>query len=111
MAAATYYSDFRGQRRPTENFGIGRQFRMREHLTLSVRAEFTNIFNRAYVNNPAISGSGISPQTSPTCKLPSGANGACSTAGLQIVSGFGAINTSSVLYPPRTGQIVARFDF
>jgi len=27
------------------------------------------------------------------------------------VSGFGAINNSSVLYPPRTGQLVARFEF
>jgi hypothetical protein len=108
---ATYYNDFRGERRPTENFGIGRQFHIRERLTMSVRAEFTNIFNRSYLNNPAISGTGISPQTAPSCKLPSGANGACSTSGLQIVSGFGAINTSSVLYPPRTGQVVARFDF
>jgi hypothetical protein len=108
---ATYYNDFRGQRRPTENFGIGRQFRLHERVNLSIRAEFTNIFNRTYVNNPAISGVGISPQTAPTCKLASGANGACSSPGMQIVSGFGAINNSTVLYPPRTGQIVARFDF
>jgi len=107
----TYYGDFRGARRPTENFGIGRQFRIRERMTMSVRAEFTNIFNRTYLNNPATNGAGISPQTAPTCKVPAGGNGACSTSGLQIVSGFGAINNSTVLYPSRTGQIVARFDF
>jgi hypothetical protein len=107
---ATYYNDFRGERRPTENFGIGRQFRVREKVRLNVRAEFTNIFNRTYLNNPAISGTGISPQTAPTCKLPSGGNGACAS-GYQLVSGFGAISTSTVLYPSRTGQIVAKFEF
>ena len=107
---ATYYSDFRGERRPTENFGIGRQFRIREKVRLNVRAEFTNILNRTYFNNPTVSGVGISPQTAPTCKVPSGGNGACAP-GYQVVSGFGAINTSSLLYPPRTGQIVAKFEF
>ena len=107
---ATYYNDFRGQRRPTENFGIGRQFRLKERVTMSIRAEFNNILNRTYLNNPAINGTGVSPQTNPVCQLPSGTNGTCA-AGLRIVSGFGSINTSSVLYPPRTGQIVARFEF
>jgi len=107
---ATYYSDYRGQRRPTENFGVGRQFRIKEKVTLNVRAEFTNIFNRTYFNNPTVSGTGISPQTAPTCKTASGSNGACSP-GEQIVSGFGSINTSTLLYPPRTGQIVAKFSF
>ena len=108
---ASYYGDFRGERRPTENFGVGRQFRIKERVSLSVRAEFNNIFNRTYLNNPAVTGTGISPQTAPTCKLTTGGNGACSTPGMQIVSGFGAINNSTVAYPPRTGQLVARFDF
>lgn len=107
---ATYYGDFRGERRPTENLGIGRQFRIKERVRLNIRAEFTNILNRTYLNNPAISGTGISPQTAPTCKQANGTNGACSP-GQQFASGFGTINTSSVLYPPRTGQIVARFEF
>ncbi len=105
-----YYSDFRGQRRPVENLGIGRQFRIREKMSLNVRAEFTNILNRTYLNNPAINGVGISPQTAPSCKLPTGGNGTCS-AGLQIVSGFGAINTSTLYAQPRTGQLVAQFIF
>ena len=106
----TYYNDFRGERRPVENFAFGRQFHVRERLTLNVRAEFTNIFNRTYVNNPTVNGVGISPQTAPTCKLPTGGNGACQP-GSQIVSGFGAINNSTTLYPPRTGQFVAQFQF
>jgi hypothetical protein len=30
---------------------------------------------------------------------------------MQIVSGFGSIGTSSLAYPPRTGQLVAQFTF
>ena len=104
---ATYYGDFRGQRRPVENLAVGRQFRIRERTSLSVRVEFQNIFNRVYLNNPSVA----SPQTAPVCKLPTGANGACSQPGLQIVSGFGSINTSTLLYQPRTGQLVAQFQF
>jgi len=108
----TYYSDYRGQRRPVENFAFGRQFRLgREGArTLSIRAEFTNIFNRTYLNNPTVNGVGISPQTPPSCKLPTGGTGSCSP-GLQINTGFGAIATATVQYPPRTGQLVAQFRF
>jgi len=110
FGGATYYSDFRGERRPVENFAFGRQFQFRERFRLNVRAELSNIFNRTYLNNPTLSGIGISPQAAGVCKLPSGGNGACSP-GLQIVSGFGSINTSTVLAPPRTGQLVAQFVF
>jgi hypothetical protein len=106
FGGATYHGDFRGERRPVENFGIARQFRFKERVGLNLRAEFTNIFNRTYLNNPSVT----SPQTPPTCKLPGGVNGACS-AGLQIVSGFGSINTSTVNAPQRLGQVVIRFDF
>jgi hypothetical protein len=103
----TYYGDFRGERRPTENLAIGRQFRIRERINLNIRAEFTNVFNRAYYNNPSL----VNPQTAPVCKLPTGGNGACSQPGLQIVSGFGSINTATQAYPPRSGQLVAQFQF
>jgi hypothetical protein len=110
VGGATYYPDFHGERRPVENFGFGRLFHIRESVTLNVRAEFTNIFNRTYLNNPATTTAGTSPQTPPVCKLPSGGNGPCS-AGEQVVSGFGAINTSTVMFPQRTGQLVAQFVF
>jgi hypothetical protein len=73
--------------------------------------EVQNVFNRVYLNNPRITGTGISPQVAPVCKLPNGSNGACSQPGLQVVSGFGSFDTSSVLYQPRTGQLVAQFQF
>lgn len=103
---ATYYNDFRGERRPTENFAVGRNFRIKERVSLNIRAEFTNILNRTYFNNPSVT----SPQTAPTCKLPTGGTGTCQP-GYQINSGFGSIGTSTTLYPSRTGQLVARFDF
>jgi hypothetical protein len=104
---ANFYGDFRGERRPVENFGVGRQFRIRERTSLNIRVEVTNMLNRTYLNNPSVS----SPQTAPVCKLPTGSNGACSQPGLPIISGFGSISTSTVAYPPRTGQLVAQFRF
>ena len=105
-----YYPDFRGERRPVENLGFGRQFRIKERMSFSVRAELNNMFNRTYLNNPTLTGVGISPQAAPTCKLPNGTNGTC-TAGLPLASGFGVINTSTLYSQPRTGQLVARFEF
>jgi hypothetical protein len=54
-ASAAYYSDYRSQRRPMENMNFGRTFRIGggdSRMTLSVRMEFTNIFNRAYWADP-----------------------------------------------------------
>jgi hypothetical protein len=52
-ATATYYSDFRGPRRPQENFNIGRNFHFNERMNLQFRGEFVNIFNRTYLPNPS----------------------------------------------------------
>jgi hypothetical protein len=49
--SAGYYSDYRYQRRPVENVSIGRIFPFREgRMSLRIRAEFTNIFNRVELN-------------------------------------------------------------
>ncbi len=98
---------FSGERRPVENMGLARVFRIKERVTMNLRVEFVNIFNRTYLNNPSLA----SPQTAPVCQLPNGTNGACSQPGLQTVSGFGTINTTTTLYPPRVGQLIARFQF
>jgi len=90
---------------------VGRHFQIRERLSLNLRVEFQNILNRVYLNNPRITGTGISPQTAPVCKLPNGSNGGCSQPGLQVVTGFGSIDNSTVPYQPRTGQLVAQFQF
>jgi hypothetical protein len=93
--AAAYYNDYRQQRRPQENLGFGRQFRITERVSLNVRAEFTNIFNRTQVVSP-LSTNALATQT---------------TKNGQATGGFGWINTSSVFAQPRQGTIVARIRF
>ena len=101
------YSDFRGPRRPIENFNFGRNFRIKERMNFQIRAEFTNALNRVFLGNP-------NSTTSP--RLAVGKN----QAG-QITSGFGTINATFAPNGfatlagnpslPRQGTIVARFTF
>ena len=103
----------RSARRPQENFNIGRAFRFKERYTLSVRAEFTNIFNRTQIGNPITT----APQTAAT-----------KNAAGQYNAGFGVINLTvsgpnqapsytqngvvGALYQlPRNGTLIARFSF
>ena len=95
-AAAPYYSDFRYERRPTEQMSLGRVFRLKERMSFQVRAEFFNIFNRTYLANPSL--------TAPT--QTQARNGAG-----QPTSGWGYINPTSLYSQPRNGQLVARFTF
>jgi carboxypeptidase family protein len=103
-----YYSDYRAQRHPVENFNFGRTFKIREAMSLSFRAEFVNIFNRTVLPAPSSS----SPLTPATCFLSgtTGATGTCQT-GATIASGFGFEQTANIAGGTRTGQIVARFRF
>jgi hypothetical protein len=102
-AIGTLYSDFRGRRKPQENFNIGRNFRVKERYNLQIRAEFVNIFNRTYLPSP----SSLNPQL-PLSKNNQG----------QYTGGFGTINaTAAVNTVPalngaaRTGTLIARFTF
>ena len=52
-ATGTYYGDYRSARRPQENANLGRNFRIKEHYNLQIRAEFVNIFNRTQIGNPS----------------------------------------------------------
>lgn len=94
--AAAYYNDYRFARRPDEQLSFGRMFRIKERYALSFRAEFFNVFNRTYRNNP---GGG-----NPAATTNRDANG-------NVTAGFGRIDPASVYAPPRSGQIVARFSF
>jgi hypothetical protein len=101
-----YYSDFRKQRRPVENMNLGRTWRIKERMTLNIRAEFTNIFNRSLVGDPATANF-----LAQVTHLPNG----------NISGGFGTINATSsptgtstaalVNLSPRNGTLVARFIF
>jgi hypothetical protein len=97
FGSATYYNDYRQQRRPLENLAFGRKFQLREKMSLNVRIEFTNLFNRTFVNNPA----STNPQTPQVKNQVTG----------QTTSGFGFIDTTSVISAPRQGQLVAQFRF
>jgi hypothetical protein len=99
-----YYSDFRGQRRPVESLSLGKRFPIRERMSLSIRAEFFNPFNRMEVVSDPSTGSPSNP--------PTRSNGL-------LTGGFGYMNYTAItsnavggtLPAPRTGQIVARFQF
>jgi hypothetical protein len=102
--AAAYYEDYRYQRRPLESMSLGKRFPIKERMVFSIRVEFFNIFNRVIIPNPANSNA----QAVTTYN----------SQGL-LSGGFGYINTQTItsnnqnnaLPAPRTGQIVARFDF
>jgi hypothetical protein len=63
---------------------------------LNIRAEFTNVFNRAFISNPT----STNATTSVLTRNPNGTTAA----------GFGSMLTSTTLQP-RNGLIVARVQF
>ncbi|MCX6606025.1 MAG: TonB-dependent receptor [Acidobacteria bacterium] len=94
--AAAYYNDYRFARRPDEQLSFGRMFRVKERYVISFRAEFFNVLNRTYLNNPDSGNPAATTQIN--------------SAGV-VTAGFGRINPASVANPPRNGQVVARFQF
>ena len=89
--SSAFYNNYRYQRRPDEQASLSRTFRIREKMTLAIRAEFFNVFNRTEPNNPSQSN--------------------ISATQVVGVSGFGYINVGSTAANPRNGQLVARFQF
>jgi hypothetical protein len=99
--SAAYFNDFRWQRQPAEGMGLARTFRIKERMSLQVRAEFQNIFNRLFYSLP--SDSGATTITSPTGRANPGGT---------LSSGFGYVSwLQGAGAQPRSGQIVARFTF
>jgi hypothetical protein len=101
--SAAYYNDYRYQRRPSEAMSLGRAFRIKEHASLSIRADFNNIFNRTQMSNPTSGGTTTAP-TNAKATPSYDKNG-------KPTSGFGYINTGAVYAQPRNGIIVARIQF
>jgi hypothetical protein len=99
-ATAAYHSDYRTQRRPTENMNISRTWRVKERYSFNLRFELTNVFNRGFWGNP----SATNAQATQT-RL---ANG-------NTASGFGYMNAVTPGFTggnvPRNGLIVGRFTF
>ncbi len=91
---------FRGFRYPGENANFSRNFRIKERVSLNVRVEFTNVFNRTQLPGPALGNFATAP-----VKFTSGPN-----TGLYS-SGFGTINPTAGLAGQRAGTFVARIQF
>ena len=92
---------YRGIRLPDENANFSRNFRIKERVTLNVRVEFNNIFNRARLPNPSTAGNFA---TTPT-KFTTGAS-----TGLYS-GGFGTYSVLGGLGGQRNGTFVARVTF
>ncbi len=93
--SAAYYSDYRSKRTPSERLSLGRIFRIKEGVTLEVRADFDNIFNRTVLSAP--SSASVTTQ-------------AWNSAGM-TTGGFGDISTVSGSTTQRSGIIVGRLRF
>jgi hypothetical protein len=85
---------FRGIRQPSENASVSRNFKVRESVSLNIRVEFQNIFNRTRL--PAISLANFTTAAS----FPGG-----------IPTGFGTMNPLSGTSGFRTGIFVARIQY
>ena len=93
-----YYNDYRGPHQVSENMNFGRTFQLRERMTLNIRAEFFNVFNRVTLGTPSSS----NPTQATTINNLTGA-----------ISGFGFYNVGSASNAggQRIGLLVARFQF
>jgi len=95
------YGDYRGPRYPSEQLGFGKIVPIREGLTVSLRADFFNVFNRwAYP--------GLNNTSSPFQTPQYASDGS-------ISNGFGffgdGISGAGGNYAPRSGEFVARIQF
>jgi hypothetical protein len=101
----TYYSDFRGQRRPIISGGLGKEFRLRERVSFSLRAEFFNLLNQNLsIANPSTGSPATPPTRSATGVLTGG-------FGFLNYNGIASNSVNSSLPTPRTGQLVGRIEF
>jgi len=106
--SAAYYNDYRFQRHPGEQLAIGRLFRMTEQISLELRGEFFNVFNRANMADP-VSTNALAAQGRNAQGVP--------------IAGFGYINSQSLGNGstlnnntglggnPRQGQLLLRVRF
>jgi len=97
--SAQYFDDYRGARRPSEQFSLGRRFGMEKvkaGMFFEIRAEFFNAFNRLQLANPSSGNT--------TTGVTHAANG-------NLTGGYGFINPLSGAAAPRNGQLVARIQF
>lgn len=115
-ATGLRYADFRQARRPSENFNIGRSFKIgkaERPMVLSIRAEFSNIFNRTQIGNPITSASPLVTPTRNKAGQYSGGFGVINeTVAIGVIPSLSANGVVNQLYnQPRQGTIIARLVF
>jgi hypothetical protein len=110
FGAAAYYTDYRDMRRPTENFNFGRTFRITERISLNIRAEFSDIFNRAFIG-PVGSGA-ASVGTSPAINNLTNATATTYVRNPNgtTANGFGALLNLAPINPRQGNLIESLFD-
>jgi hypothetical protein len=108
---APYIDSYRWQRQPSESLSLGRNFRLagENKVTLNVRAEFQNVFNRLVLSAPSVGGPFNVNPASFTTNSTAALNGVPAGA---LTGGFGFVNyVNGAGTRPRSGQIVARLTF
>jgi hypothetical protein len=91
--------------------GFGRIFRIKESMSLQVRAEFQNIFNRLFYSIPA-NGVGIFGLPSTTPQTPPQYGNSLNGVNGLLSAGYGYVNwVQGAGATPRSGQLIARFTF
>ncbi|MEO8100559.1 MAG: TonB-dependent receptor [Acidobacteriota bacterium] len=100
-AQTTDIRSYRGIRQPQESLNLGKNFHLREKMTVHIRVEFQNVFNRTRLPQPVVTGS---YKNAPT-KFTTGAN-----VGL-FNGGFGTVLPTAGTAGQRAGTLVARFTF
>jgi hypothetical protein len=93
--------NFRGIRTPSESLNISRTFRLKERVSLQVRVEFQNVFNRLQLGNPS-TGSLTSNLT---------VNHGLNTAGFGTFGNISPLTNGTSPGTPRSGTFVARLQF
>jgi hypothetical protein len=109
-SSAAYYSDYRSQRRPMENMNFGREFRVKEGMSLSLRMEFTNIFNRSYWADPTLTSLTNAKQQQVRVNPADPNSNTAAGFGRVLTTTATAFGTTANLLP-RQGLLVARFRF
>lgn len=95
--AASFYSDYRSFRMPSEQLALGKRAKLTEGVTLELRAEFFNVFNRMVMQRGSLeSGNPLATERRAADGTPE--------------SGFGRVDPASVA-SPRSGQIIMRITF
>jgi hypothetical protein len=108
----SHYDDYRMQRRPSESVSLARSFKFKERASLTIRAEFTNIFNRIGLNVPTLTNP-FSAQTIDRDGYTTGGFGYISPAavGGSNTNPAAASAATFATPTPRQGTIVARLQF